>query len=404
MVFYYTGRASDGRRLQGSIEAVSRDAAAMHLRGRSVFITTLETLATVTGAWTFARLALRTTGARAVFFRSFAALLGAGVPVRRALDTTIQQSGTGSFGEILASIVAEIDAGSTLSSAFERHPNDFSPIAVAVLKAGERSGALDEAVRTLAELEERDRTLRRKVTAALAYPLVVSLAAGGLVAFLIANTIPAFAAMFAEMHVALPAGTRLLIATAAIVRNPNLWLGMSCTAIICTVALRGYKTSESAWASYLDIARLRVPLVGPIVVKSTVARFARTLGSLLRAGVDVVAALETAAGVVDGFTYRHGVRAIIDALRRGEALTAPFEATGLFDATFLQLVRAGEESGTLDDMLFRIASYYEADVETALSSLTSILEPVLICALGAAIGTIVASIIIPLYSMIGNIQ
>jgi len=141
-----------------------------------------------------------------------------------------------------------------------------------------------------------------------------------------------------------------------------------------------------------------------MIAKATVARFARTLGSLLHAGVDVVGALEASAAVVEGFVYRSGLRAINEALGRGETLVSPFEASGLFDATFLQLLRAGEESGTVDAMLLRLALYYELDVETALSALTTILEPLLICALGAAIGTIVASIIIPLYSMIGNIQ
>jgi len=403
MMFYYTGRSSDGRRLRGSIEAVSRDAAAAHLRSRFVFVTGLETVASVGGTWTRMRLSICNKGIRPIFFRSFGALVNAGVPVRSALETIIQSS-EDSFSETLSAVEADIDGGATLSTALERHPNHFSAIAIAMVKAGELGGSLDEALRTLAEFEERDRALRKRVAAALAYPCVVSIAAAGLLIFLVAGTMPAFASMFAQMRVSLPAGTRLLIAAASELRTLTFWGVLLVCLFPVIVALRHYKTSDAAWAKAADRVRLRFPLLGQIVVKSTVARFARSLASLMRAGVDIISSLETAAGVVEGFTYRHGLRTVIEALRRGNTLAGSFEASGLFDITFLQLLRAGEESGTVDDMLFRIARHYEVDVEASLSSLASIIEPLLICVLGAAIGTIVASIIIPLYSMIGNIQ
>ncbi len=183
-----------------------------------------------------------------------------------------------------------------------------------------------------------------------------------------------------------------------------MWVASGALILLGAVALGRYKDSDEPWAALLDRLRLRVPVLGPIVVKSTAARFARTFGSLLRSGVDIVGAIEAGAGVVEGFVHRHGLRGVVDSLRRGDTFVSSLETSALFDTTFLQLLQAGEESGTVDDMLFRVARYYELDVETALGSLTSVLEPLLICALGAAIGTIVASIIIPLYSMIGNIQ
>jgi type IV pilus assembly protein PilC len=404
MIYYYAGRAADGRRLQGSIEAASRDAAATHLRARDVFVTTLETAVSIGGAWTFLRLSARSAGARPVFFRSFGALVAAGIPVRRALDTIMRQSGDGAFAETLASVAAEVEGGAALSAALQSHPHEFSAVAVAMVRAGEIGGSLEEALRALAELQERDSALRKRIAAALAYPTVVAVASIGLVLFLVANTMPAFAAMFSEMHVPLPAGTRMLIAAAGLLKNREMWVAAGALIVLGAVALGRYKDSDEPWAALLDRLRLRVPVLGAIVVKSTAARFARTLGSLLRSGVDIVGAIEAGAGVVEGFVHRHGLRGVVDSLRRGDTFVSSLEASALFDATFLQLLQAGEESGTVDDMLFRVARYYELDVETALGSLTSILEPLLICALGAAIGTIVASIIIPLYSMIGNIQ
>ena len=399
MVFYYCGRTRDGKAMRGSIEADTREAAAGHLRSRSIFVTTLETAATVRGAWTSLRVAFRRRpSARAAFFRSFAALAGAGIPVRQALETLIVQSGDGTFAEALQSVAAGVEAGAPLSVSMQRHPSDFSDIAIAMVKAGEISGSLDNSLAALAELEERDRAMRKRLAAALAYPCIVSIASAGVVLFLIANTMPAFAAMFAEMHMPLPLGTRLLIDAGALLRRPFLWAIASAAAILATLALRRYKASDSRWAATIDRARLRLPIVGSIVAKSIVARFSRTLGSLLSAGVDIVASLEASTQVVDGFVHRAGLRSIVGALRSGETLVSPFETSSLFDATFLQLLRAGEETGTVDAMLLRLARYYELDVETALGALTGVLEPILICALGTAIGTIVASIIIPLYS------
>jgi type IV pilus assembly protein PilC len=192
--------------------------------------------------------------------------------------------------------------------------------------------------------------------------------------------------------------TRILIAAGTELRQPAPWASLTLLGIVGAVAARRFQSSDAPWAVAADRFRLHIPIVGSVIAKTTIARFARTLGSLLHAGVDVVGALDASAQVVEGFAYRDGLRGVSEAIRRGETLVAPFEASGLFDATFLQLLRAGDESGSVDAMLLRLAQYYELDVETALSTLTTILEPFLICALGAAIGTIVASIIIPLYS------
>ncbi|HEU5479574.1 MAG TPA: type II secretion system F family protein [Candidatus Tumulicola sp.] len=404
MLLYYAGRTIEGTRVRGSIEAATRETALGHLRSRAVFVTTLETAATVRGAWTRLGIMLgRDAVPPAAFYRSFGTLIAAGIPVRRALETLIRQT-DGGFAEVLSSIAADVENGSALSKAMELHPHEFSRIAIAIVRAGETGGTLDEALQVLAELEERDRGLRKRLSAALAYPIAVVVAASGLVAFLLVNTMPSFAAMFSAMHVALPLPTRVLIAIGVRLQDPRSWIAAAAFAASIAVAARRLKESDSPLAALADRARLRSPVLGGVIAKTAAARFARTLGSLLRAGVDVVLALDAAAGVVDGFVYRSGLTAVDRALRRGETLTSAFAASGLFDATFLQLVRAGEESGGLDPMLLRLAHYYELDVETALATLTTVLEPALICILGIVIGTIVASIIIPLYTMIGNIQ
>lgn len=404
MTFYYAGRTTDGRRVDGSVEAASPTAAVAHLHGRSIYVTALNARTSPGGALRpFLSVFKLPSRARGTFFRSFATLVGAGVSLRSAIAALVGQS-NGPFAETLRSIAAEVEVGTALSSALELHPNAFPAVVVAIVRAGEVGGSLDEALRVAADLEERERSLRRRVSSALAYPAVVSLTAFGLVTFLLANTMPAFATMFASMHVALPVTTRFLIAAGTTLQRPLPWILFGAAVLSVAITASRFERSQGQWAIALDRLRLRMPILGAIVVKTTVGRFSRTFGSLLRAGVDLTSALEASANVAPSQVYRRGLLAIDDALRRGDALTTPFEASGLFDATFLQLLRTGETSGCVDSMLLRLATHYDADVEAMLAALTAVLEPFLICALGVTIGTIVASIIIPLYTMIGNIQ
>ncbi len=404
MVFYYQARHADGMRVSGSIGAESREAAMTHLRARGLFVTLLETAKTARGALAgIAATLTRSAASRAAFFRSFATLVGVGIAIKRALDTLVAESRDPAFAEALRSICADVESGTALSAAMGRHPAEFSPVVVSMVAAGEAAGNLAGALQAIAELEERNRALRKRVLSALSYPAVVAVAAVGLVLFLIADTMPAFAGMFEQMRVAVPPVTRALIAAGGALRSPQLWLVVAaCVAASVTAAWR-YARSSHAWTLVFDRAALRLPLVGDILRKTLTVRFARTLGSLLSAGVDVVASLETSRHV-GGRTFREALKGAVESLRSGNPFAAPLEASGLFDRTFLLLVRVGEESGTLDAMLLRIAAYYEIDVETGLAALTGVLEPALICLLGAAIGTIVASIIVPLYSMIGSIK
>jgi type IV pilus assembly protein PilC len=404
MLFYYSARASDGAALSGALEAASRDQAVGHLRMRSLYVTSLEQAISARGVLaSLGARVLRNDRSRAVFFRSFATLIGAGVSVRRSLETVIAQCRDARFAETLRSVAADVEAGAALSVAMERHPMDFSHIAIAMTRAGETAGALDAALLGIAGLEERSRAMRQRLSAALAYPGIVTVAAVALVLFLVGSTMPAFAAMFAQLHVELPPGTRALIALGELLHRPPTWVVLAASVGAIVSAYRTIDRSEGALAEAFHRGQLALPILGAIQAKSAVARFSRTLGTLLRAGVDVISAIDAARDVVGNPAYRHGLKYLTAALRRGDTLLQPLDACGLFDGTFLQLVRAGEESGTLDAMLLRLAEFYELDVETALTTLGSVIEPVLICVLGAAVGSIVASIIIPLYSMIGSI-
>jgi len=404
-VYYYTAGTGEGAALSGSLEAPTREDAVGHLRSRALFVTSVETGETTRGLLSSLRLRVaRGARQRAVFFRSFATLVGAGVSIRRALETVLAECRDRVFAEAVRSIIADVDRGVALSAAASRHPQEFSRVALAIVRAGEEGGALDAALFQVAELEERSSALRKRLGAALAYPAVVAAAAAALVGFLLATTMPAFASMFEEMHVALPPATRALIAIGGALRQPASWALAGAFVALAVAALRYLRRSEGALALWFCRAELAVPALGAIRAKSEVARFSRTLGTLLQGGVEVIAALDAARDVMENLAYRRGSEGIADALHRGESLYEAMSRAALFDATFLQLVRAGEESGSLDAMLLRLAAYNEIDVGTSLAAIGSIVEPVLICILGAAIGTIVASVIVPLYSMIGSIR
>jgi type IV pilus assembly protein PilC len=403
-IYHYTARAADGTFVSGSIEAESAQAALTHLRSRSLFITSLELAQTVRGAVASA-LTLFPIDAKTnvALFRAFSTLIGAGVPMRAALQVVTEQCRSRRLQEALRGIASEIESGAALSTAMARRPREFAPLLVATVRAGEMSGTFDRALERLAVLFERDHAMRRRVTAALLYPAIVVCAATLLVGYLVVGAVPAFAAMFSDLHVALPPATRFLIDVSSALRSPGVWIAASSAAASLVVATRAALHSERL-GQQLEGFVLGMPLIGALLRAQATSRFARTLGTLLHAGVPVVTALEGAAAVVGSSVYRHCIEALADSLRRGEGLSEHLRASGLFNGMFLQLVRAGEESGSLDSMLLRIAEYEEVELEAALAMLGAILEHALIIVLGAIVAAIVAAVLIPLYSVIGSIR
>jgi len=403
-IFAYTARNSQGRFVAGSLQADNREQALAHLRTRTLFVTSISggdaapgAIGAIVAAWPIS------ATARTTFFRSFATLIRAGVPIRRALEVVIEGCRDARLREALGSVLSDIESGCELSTAMARCPGEFPGLYVALIRAGERGGALDEILERLAALLERNLAVRKRVLAALAYPSMVACAALLLVLFLVGSTVPAFASMFTAMRVTLPWSTRALIVAARALQDPIVWLVLIAFPFVVTVLVRYGRRVEPV-AVRIDRAILAIPVFGGIIRKSVVARFARTLGALLRSGVPVLGALDAARDVLENAVYTLFARDLAAALREGTPIAQAMERSSLFEGVFLQLVRVGEETGTLDAMLLRIADYYELDVETAVAALGSVVEPLLIVGLGAIVGIIVASILIPLYSMIGSIK
>ncbi|HYW53814.1 MAG TPA: type II secretion system F family protein [Dongiaceae bacterium] len=402
--YRYTARTAAGELVRGSMEAPSADAVLASLRTRALFVTAVgrETA--------FARalgrpLNLGRPSRRALlgFFRSFSTLVRAGVPMRRALDVTIERTSDGVLRESLRAVLADVEHGASLGDAMDRRPRAFARLYVAMVRAGEAGGILDDVLDRLATFLERDADLRKKVRSALAYPVVVVVAALGLLLFLIARIVPMFAQMFDAFHAELPATTRALLAVGGALQQPATWaLAAGLPAAAAVAVACAARTRRGALV--LDHVRLRLPVVGPLLHKAITARIARMLGTLLRSGIELVTAIGVVRPVAGSPAYAAALEHVDVALRAGDALTTPLEASRLFDPLAVALVRVGEETGLVDEMLLKVAGYFESDVDAAIATLGAVLEPALIVALGAVVGFIVFSVFIPLYSLIGSVS
>jgi type IV pilus assembly protein PilC len=403
MDFHYTARTAAGAFVRGRLNSGDAESAAAGLRRRALFVTSL---APVPSRAREAR-RLRPGGgwgrARVAFFRSFATLVRAGVPLRRGLAVAIERAQNVAFAQALRDVLADIERGEPLSIAFARRPRAFAPLIVAMVAAGESGGILDDVLDRIALFLERDDALRKSVAAALAYPATVLGASIALLAFLIVRVVPMFATLFASFHVDLPLSTRVLMALGNAAARPSTLAG---GAVLTSLAVAGcivaQRTRSGRYA--FDRLRLSLPLVGSLLRKTIVARMARMLGTLVHSGIELSVALDVVVPVTGSPVHEAALAQVAIALREGEALTPPLAATGLFDPMLIALIGVGEETGMLDVMLPKAAEYFETDVAAAISTLGAVIEPALIAVLGVIVGLIVYSVFIPLYSLIGSVS
>jgi type IV pilus assembly protein PilC len=403
-MYRYAARTAAGERVRGSVEAISSEAVLAGLRSRALFVTALER---EHGAAEVLRRSLHigapSRRALLAFFRSFATLVRAGVPLRRALDICSERAGDGALGEALRAVTSDVERGATIGDALARRPRVFGQLHVAMVRAGEAGGVLDDVLERLASLLERDADVRKKLRAALAYPAAVLTAAGALMIFLLARIVPMFAQMFAAFHAELPPTTRLLLAVGTALAQPSLWVTAALVIAGGACALAFALRSARA-RLVMDRARLALPVVGALVRRAITARIARTLATLLRSGMDLVAAVAVVRPVAGSAAFAAALAAAAVAIREGDPFAAALGESSLFDPLLIALVGVGEETGQLDEMLVRVAAHFESDVESALATLGATLEPALIGALGIAVGFIVFSVFLPLYQLIGSVS
>lgn len=401
--YFYKARTPEGSLISGAMVAQSDNDIVAHLRTRALFITSIAPADSLIGRIE----SIRAMGPvspppMVTFFRSFATLIRAGVSVARSLRVCIAQCPDERLREALQAVLAEIEQGRSLSSAMRMRPREFTPLCIAMTQAGEAGGMLDDVLERLACMLEKDLIMRKKVGAALAYPIVVLCAAIGLIFLLLVTIVPTLARFFSQLNVDQPAGTRALLFVGDIVRNPLFW-GLGIAAIVAVVILFTIARGKPRFAAILDAAYFRIPLIGPLRRKAVTARLTRMLGSLLHSGVDVLRAIEVCAPVTGNAAYVQALHNLHEALRDGASIADHLDRAKIFDPMLLQMVRVGEETGTLDSMLLKTAEHYEYDVETTTATLGSTIEPILLLIVGGVVGLIVYSVFVPMYAFVNEL-
>ncbi|TSC83438.1 MAG: Uncharacterized protein G01um101417_593 [Parcubacteria group bacterium Gr01-1014_17] len=338
---------------------------------------------------------------KVAFARNLGAMLSAGLPLSRALEVLVRQSGNKSFKKTLSAIGEEVRKGKSLSDALRQFPRVFPPLFPAVVAAGEESGSLAQSFASLAEQLDRMYTLGKKLSGALIYPAIIILVMLAIAILMLIYVVPELSSTFKEFGVALPASTRALVASSNALQNHSV-LFLSSVLFVSAVLLVFFRTAFGG--RVLDFCALHTPVLREIVVELNSARTARTLGSLTAAGVPIVVSLGVVADVVQNSYYRAvlmNARAIVE---KGKTLSSAFaEAGKLYQPYFSEMVASGEETGKLGEMLKETALFYEAEVEQKTKNLSVVVEPVLMVAVGIAAGFFAYAMILPMYTLMNNV-
>lgn len=333
------------------------------------------------------------------FTRQFATLVDAGLPIVRSLDILERQFPTGMLPDAIGSVKEDVQGGSALSESMGKHPKVWDSLYVSMVRAGEAGGVLDAILNRLAEYMEKAYRLRQQIIRAMVYPAAVMTIAVGIVAFLVIFIIPRFQTMFEEMtgDKGLPLPTQLLMSATNLVRT-QWWLPVS-VIILLFIALR--LIGSNAKGRYvIDNIKLRIPIFGLILRKTSVSSFARTLGTLLAAGVPILDALNIIRGTMRNSVFSQAIGDVQTAIREGDAIAEPLRVSGVFDDMVVNMVDVGEETGELEKMLLKIADTYDEEVDTLVGGLMGLLEPLIVIFMGVTVGFIVVALFMPLIAII----
>ncbi|MBW2631290.1 MAG: type II secretion system inner membrane protein GspF [Deltaproteobacteria bacterium] len=403
-VYEYKALDIRGKNLKGIINAESMSTARQRLRETSLFPFDLrETSAEEkdkipvsrsVGAFLFKRVGLREVS---IMTRQLSTLLGAGLPLVSSLEALISQTNNPQLKKTLAQIKEEINEGSSLARSISHYPGIFSQFYINMVRAGEASGALDIVLERLADFNENQQALRGKIKAALAYPLFMFLIGSGVLFFLTTFIVPKITGIFSEMHQTLPGITVFLISVSGFLKS--FWAAIVLIIIGISAALK-YVFTKTIRGQYLrDRISLKIPLFGPLIHKMAVARFSRTLGTLLQSGVPMLTALSIVKNVVNNRLIADAIAEASRDVEEGQSLSTTLLRSRLFPPIVTQMISAGEHSGILEKMLYKIADSLENEVESDITMLTSMLEPVMILVMGLLVGFIVISILLPIFEM-----
>jgi type IV pilus assembly protein PilC len=398
-VYVWKGRTIAGEIQTGEFESNSQDEVLSALRKKRIIITSVREKpkgfkmnlpGTGPGV---------TTRDLAIFTRQFATMINAGLPLVQCLDILSKQTENVAFRQIIAGVTREVEAGNTLAESLSKKENQrvFDELFINMVEAGEAGGILDDILMRLATFIEKAEALKRKVQGAMVYPGVVMTVAVLATSFMLIFIIPTFARMFSGFGAELPLPTKIVMGLSSFLRS--YWWVLILSLIGTAVGLQRYYRTEQGHMN-IDRFLLKVPVLGDVLRKGAVARFTRTLGTLISSGVPILTGLEITARTSGNRVIQAAIMAARASIREGETISAPLRESNVFPPMVVQMISVGEETGALDDMLTRIADFYDSEVDTAVDALTSLIEPIMIVFMGGVVGGMVVAMYLPMFKLI----
>ncbi|HEU5217885.1 MAG TPA: type II secretion system F family protein [Gemmatimonadales bacterium] len=399
-MFEYTAKnATSGQILKGTLNVPTKEEVIAFIRkNRMILVSTRVAPAQV-------RLPSLRKGVSTrdvvIFTRQFATMINAGLPLVQSLSILAQQTENKTLKEVTKAVVYDVEAGNTLADALRKHPKAFPELYVNMVAAGEAGGILDTILLRLATFLEKNDALVRKVKGAMVYPAVIISVAVIAVAVLLIFVIPTFSSMFASVNMTLPLPTRVVIgASHVLLRYWWLIIGVLVAGLF---ALRTYYGTSNGKRT-IDGALLRAPVLGDLLRKSAVSRFTRTLGTLISSGVSILDGLEITAKTAGNRVIHDAIMSSRQSIAGGETIAGPLLASGVFPPMVISMISVGEQTGGLDEMLAKIADFYDAEVDVAVSALLSLMEPIMIVVLGVIVGGMVVAMYLPIFDMVNAVQ
>jgi len=391
--FAYKAKDPSGKVVEGNVEAPDEKAAMARLRGQRLSVTEIKAGASVKAGKKGGKIDNKDV---VIFSRQLSTLVSSGVPIVQGLTILSEQAEAPNFRLVLNTLKSDIEAGLSIADGMKKHPNAFTELYVAMIRAGEVGGILDTILERLSAYLEANEALKGKVKSALMYPTVVFSAAGLITIFLIVFVIPIFKDIFAGFGAELPFITQMLINISDFMRHYILYL-------IPPLGLAGWlfkkwmKTPKGE--RKVDEISLKLPVFGILLKKVAVAKFSRTLGTLIKSGVPILQGLETVAQTAGNRIIEEAINNSQKSIKEGGRISDPLKKSGIFPPMVIQMISVGEETGSLDNMLTKIADFYDTEVDTAVKGLTSMLEPIIMIVLGVVIGTIVIAMFMPMFGL-----
>ncbi|HKR08828.1 MAG TPA: type II secretion system F family protein [Gemmatimonadaceae bacterium] len=394
--FTYTARAFNGDLRTATIDAASRDDVIAQLRKQRLSVVKIDQ----GGSAKIGRGSIKTRDV-VIFTRQFSTMINSGLPLVQALTILAEQTDNKSLAEVTKKVVFDVESGNTVADALSKHPRAFTNLYVNMVAAGEAGGILDTILMRLATFLEKNDALVRKVKGAMIYPTVIMSVAAIAVVVLLIFVIPVFENMFASVGLALPLPTRIVIGASRFLKG--YWWMVLAIGMAGAYFLRKYYATNSGKLA-IDRLMLKMPVLGDVLRKSAVSRFTRTLGTLISSGVSILEGLEITAKTAGNRVIQDAIMESRSSIAGGDTIAQPLQKSKVFPPMVISMIAVGEQTGGLDEMLSKIADFYDEEVDAAVSNLLSLLEPIMIVFLGVVVGGMVVAMYLPIFDMINAVQ